>query len=125
MQARLAHDGELARTLARELRTRDAEEWEKLFVPRGVACVAVFEKSHAAFHVTEPALRETGHTVEVDHSWFGPILRHGLPAQFSETPGRIGRSGLAGEHTRSVLSGLGYRDEEIDDLVAKGHVAAL
>jgi crotonobetainyl-CoA:carnitine CoA-transferase CaiB-like acyl-CoA transferase len=41
---------------------------------------------------------------------------------FSETPGRVGPSCLRGEHTRSVLAGLGYSATEIEELERTGAV---
>jgi crotonobetainyl-CoA:carnitine CoA-transferase CaiB-like acyl-CoA transferase len=120
---RLRHDAELAGILEEAFGRRDANDWEKLLLPRGVACVAAFPRSFAAF-CTDPVLRETGQVVEVDHPWFGPMLRHGLPAELSETPGRIAPGCLAGQHTRALLGELGYSEERIEDLLASRVVFA-
>jgi len=37
----------------------------------------------------------------------------------SETPGRVARGCLRGEHTRSVLAELGYTPDDIADLEAR------
>jgi crotonobetainyl-CoA:carnitine CoA-transferase CaiB-like acyl-CoA transferase len=47
----------------------------------------------------------------------------GLPIKFSETPGGVRTAApVFGQHTREVLSELGYSDEEIDRLASLGAV---
>jgi crotonobetainyl-CoA:carnitine CoA-transferase CaiB-like acyl-CoA transferase len=116
-EARAANDAALAAELGRTFGERSAEAWEKLLVPRGVACVAAYQHSYSELASTDPVLRETGHVVEVDHPWFGPMLRHGLSAVFSETPGRIAPGVLAGQQTEALLTELGYDPARIAALV--------
>jgi alpha-methylacyl-CoA racemase len=48
----------------------------------------------------------------------------GVPVKLSRTPGAPAGPGPAlGEHTREVLAGLGYADEEIDSLLGSGAAA--
>ena len=85
---------------------------------RPSAAAAVFALGHSAFTVMDPVMRETGLVAEIEHPTLGPLLRHGLPVQFSETPGRVGTSCLRGEHTEAVLTELGYSADEIARLLA-------
>jgi crotonobetainyl-CoA:carnitine CoA-transferase CaiB-like acyl-CoA transferase len=122
-EARQANDDLLAEKLATLFGTRVAEDWESLLAPKGVGCVAVFTASMSEFACTDPAVRETGQVVEVDHPIFGRFLRHGLPQRFSETPGRLGTGCWAGQHTHAVLTELGYSAERIAQLEADGITA--
>ncbi len=113
---RRADDTALATVLGDLFATRDAQEWEGLLVPAGVACVSAFDASHSEFTCTDPVLRETGLVVEVDHPTFGTILRAGPPVVLSDTPGRVAAGCLLGEHTQAILTELGYTADQIDDL---------
>ena len=62
----------------------------------------------------EPALRETGTIVEVDHPVRGKYLTVGNPIKLSDSPTHVTRSPLLGEHTDEVLAQLGYSKEQID-----------
>jgi crotonobetainyl-CoA:carnitine CoA-transferase CaiB-like acyl-CoA transferase len=61
--------------------------------------------------------------VETDHTTAGPNKAIGCPVHFSETPAAITRAApLLGEHTRELLAGYGYSEDEIDRFVADGVV---
>jgi crotonobetainyl-CoA:carnitine CoA-transferase CaiB-like acyl-CoA transferase len=61
--------------------------------------------------------------VELDQPGAPPVRQLGVPIKLSETPGRVRSPGPAlGEHTRDVLAGLGYSDEEIAKLEEAGAV---
>ena len=61
--------------------------------------------------------------VEAPHSRLGAVKTLGTPVKFSATPAgvRLGAPVL-GEHTREVLGGCGYSDDEIDGLAKSGTV---
>src|SRR4051812_4601793 len=53
-----------------------------------------------------------------------PVKQLGIPVKLSETPGGVRSPGPAlGEHTRDVLAGLGYGDDDIARLEDAGAVA--
>jgi formyl-CoA transferase len=64
----------------------------------------------------EPALRETGTIVEVDHPVRGKYLTVGNPIKMSDSPTEVTRSPLLGEHTEEILIQLGYETAEIAEL---------
>jgi crotonobetainyl-CoA:carnitine CoA-transferase CaiB-like acyl-CoA transferase len=123
--ARSTHDHLLVEILTDLFVTKDANSWETQLTAQGVGCVRVFEGSASEFSCNDPVLRDTGHVVEVDEPVFGPMLRHGLPITFSETPGRVAPGCWTGQHTQAVLSELGYTSEEIAKLDADGITATL
>jgi crotonobetainyl-CoA:carnitine CoA-transferase CaiB-like acyl-CoA transferase len=118
--SRRAHDAELVDLLRAVFRTRRATEWESLLSGAGVGCVDVFLEGYQAFTSNDPALRAAGTTVETDHPLHGRLVRFGAPIAFSETPWRLAPSCLRGQHNHEVLASLGYTDEQIDDLTARG-----
>jgi formyl-CoA transferase len=67
----------------------------------------------------EPALRATGTIVEVDHPKRGKYLSVGNPIKLSDSPTEVKRSPLLGEHTREVLTELGFSEAEIRTLQAE------
>ena len=71
----------------------------------------------------EPALRETGTIVEVDHPERGAYLTVGCPVKFSDSDVDVVRSPLLGEHTDEILgSVLGYDVAGIKTLKDAGAV---
>ena len=54
-----------------------------------------------------------------------PVRLLGLPIKLGRTPGDVNRrpGPALGEHTREVLADLGYREDEIDALLASGAAA--
>lgn len=62
----------------------------------------------------EPALRETGTVVEVDHPERGKYLTVGNPVKLSDSPSDVVRSPLLGEHTDDILRDVvGMSEAEI------------
>ena len=71
----------------------------------------------------EPALRQTGTVVEVDHPERGKYLTVGNPIKLSDSPADVRRSPLLGEHTEEVLrTVLGFDDKEIADARQQGAI---
>ncbi len=70
----------------------------------------------------EPALRETGTIVEVDHPERGKYLTVGCPVKLSDSEVDVTRSPLLGEHSAEILSMLGYGESEIDSMRDAGAI---
>jgi formyl-CoA transferase len=71
----------------------------------------------------EPALRNTGTVVEVDHPTRGKYLTVGNPIKLSDSPSDVHHSPLLGEHTDEVLKGvLGLSDAEISAARQQGAI---
>ena len=71
----------------------------------------------------EPALRDTGTIVEVDHPERGKYLTVGCPIKMSDSPVEVDRSPLLGEHTDEILTAiLGYSDEQVAAIKQSGAV---
>jgi crotonobetainyl-CoA:carnitine CoA-transferase CaiB-like acyl-CoA transferase len=61
--------------------------------------------------------------IEVEHPTLGKIKQVGIAPKLSSTPGKVrSLAPLPGEHTDEVLQGLGYKQEEIENLRRAGVV---
>ncbi len=73
----------------------------------------------------DPQARARDMIVELDHPTAGKVETLGHPVKFSRTPGSVERaSPLLGEHTREVLSELGFDSAKIDALIQSQAVVA-
>ncbi|MCF8609179.1 CoA transferase [Gordonia sp. HY285] len=69
----------------------------------------------------DESLAETGQVVEQHHPEYGWCREVGVTIRLSDTPGAVrGPSPLLGQHTREVLTELGYPVAAIDDMVERG-----
>jgi crotonobetainyl-CoA:carnitine CoA-transferase CaiB-like acyl-CoA transferase len=73
--------------------------------------------------VAEEQVRARDMVVQLDLPGLGPIRMAGLPLKFSETPGRLERHPpRLGQDTAAVMRRLGYAEETIEALAARGVV---
>jgi len=121
-RARNASDRELASELEALFRTRPAAQWEALLLDAGAGCVAVAQASLAEVAVTDPNIRASGLIGEIEHPMFGTLLRYAPPVALSATPGRMAPGCTIAQHTASILSELGYGNDEIAKLAADGAI---
>jgi alpha-methylacyl-CoA racemase len=100
-------------------RTRD--EWHD-FAERHDCCLEpVLDLGEA---LDSELVRAREMVVEVDQPGTDGVRLLGVPVKLSRTPGAPAGPGPSlGEHTREVLGGLGYTDEQIDSLEEAGAVA--
>lgn len=121
--ARRAHRDELEAELASVFLTRPAEEWETTLLGEGVGCVVADRLAHFAFLYEDPQARAAGLMTQVSHpSLGGAYWRYSPLITLSETPSVALAFCELGEHSRSLLTELGYSGEAIDGLAASGVV---
>jgi formyl-CoA transferase len=70
--------------------------------------------------IEDETLVELGMIVTVDHPERGPFKTVGSPLKMSDSPVRVERSPLLGEHNAEVYGELGYSEERLADLHAAG-----
>ena len=85
---------------------------------RNIPCGPILSMKEIA---AEPALRETGTVVEVDHPTRGKYLTVGMPVKLSDSEADVQGSPLLGEHTEEILSDvLGLSGDEISEAWSSG-----
>jgi formyl-CoA transferase len=73
----------------------------------------------------DQSLRKTGTVVEVDHPVRGKYLTVGNPIKLSDSPAKVERSPLLGEHTDEILKDvLGFKAAEIAEIKNSGALSA-
>jgi crotonobetainyl-CoA:carnitine CoA-transferase CaiB-like acyl-CoA transferase len=98
--------------------TKTRDEWVQIF-NRTDAC---FEPVMTIAEVFSDALTlEREMVVDVPLPGGGSVRQIGHPIKFSETPPEYRQAGVSGGvHTRKVLTGLGYTDQEIEEFEKTG-----
>lgn len=110
--------GELYEIITERMRRRTTAEWRERLdmfdVPNGVV-------TDLEGLLTDPYLAKTGFFEPVEHPSEGKMLTPAIPVMFSGTPGNSFRlpPPRLGEHTRAVLSELGYSDAEVDGIMVQ------
>ncbi|MBN1381042.1 MAG: CoA transferase [Deltaproteobacteria bacterium] len=73
--------------------------------------------------LNDPQVKHRRMMVEVEDPILGKIPQPGIAIKLSETPGRIRTlAPRHGQHTSEILAGLGYSDEEVEELKKDGAV---
>lgn len=102
------------------LLTRTAADWLARLEAEDVPCAPVLTRTQVLSH---PQVEATGIVVEAEHEHAGRVRQTRPAARFSRTPPETRRGGpLLGEHTREVLSELGYDADELNAMAEEGAI---
>ncbi|HET7876197.1 MAG TPA: CoA transferase [Methylomirabilota bacterium] len=114
---RMANRKELSAILEQLFARRTVAQWMEALERADVLCSPV--NDYPAL-VRDPQVLATGMITEQEHPRVGRFKTIGTPVRFEKTPGTIRRPAPAlGEHTREVLRGVGYPEQELDALAAE------
>ena len=97
---------------------KNASEWLEILDAAGVPCAPVLKRHEMIRH---PQVEASGIVVETEHPHAGRLRQARNAARFEATPTEM-RHGAPhhGEHTRAIMSELGFNTTEIDDLISAG-----
>lgn len=74
--------------------------------------------------LNDPQIQHNGTFVEYEHPTEGKVKTPGFPIRFSKTPSRVNQGApLTGQHTREILSELGWSDDKVADLLQSKVIA--
>lgn len=115
--ARMANLPALVATLTPHFKKHTTAEWLAILEKAGVPAGPVLSIREMHAH-PQTIAREM--VPEVDHPVAGRMQTIGLPVKFSATPGKVAAPApLHGQHTREILSEIGYSQGEIDGFIAE------
>jgi crotonobetainyl-CoA:carnitine CoA-transferase CaiB-like acyl-CoA transferase len=105
---------EVLAAMDESIRTKDRDEWIRLFEEGGGIAAPVHTLEEAASH---PQALANEYIAEVDHPKEGRIRVLGVPVKLHKTPGRVGIAPELGQDADQVLSEVaGYTAEEIEQM---------
>ena len=112
---RIKHRDLLTAEINAALKAHPAQHWMDLFNEAGIPSGPILTIEEMFLH-PQAAAREL--LVKLAHPALGEFKTTGLGVKLSDTPGRIARPPLVGEHTDEVLSAHGFTPAEIAHLRA-------
>ncbi len=119
--ARMANLDALVEALTPHFRRRTTAGWLETFEAAGMPAGPVLSIGEM---LADPQTRAREMVVETDHPVLGRVSTLGAPVKFSDTPAGVSRAApLLGQHTREVLSELGFAAGEIESFAARGAVS--
>ena len=118
-----SHRDEIFEKTQKRLLAKSAKEWLIIFRENGIWAGEVYGYKEL---VNDPQIAHNGTFVEYDHPTEGHVKTPGFPYKFSQTPAQVYRGApRVGEDTTEILTGLGYKAEEIKDLLASGNILVM
>lgn len=112
---RLRNRDELTAEINRALAAHPAQWWIDLFNEKGIPSGPILTIEEM-FNHPQIAAREM--LLRMPHPARGEFMTTGLGVKLAETPGKVTRPPLLGEHTEEVLLAHGFKREEIERLRA-------
>jgi CoA:oxalate CoA-transferase len=118
IEARGKHARELVTLLDQSFLAKTRDEWARILKEEG----CIFTPIQTPQEVTHDAQALANHYfIETPHPAWGNTKMVGFPWDFSETPAAWRREAPSlGQHTDEVLTELGYRKEDLENLRAEG-----
>jgi crotonobetainyl-CoA:carnitine CoA-transferase CaiB-like acyl-CoA transferase len=110
---RLKNRDELTAEINQALADYPAQYWIELFNQKGIPSGPILTVEEM-FNHPQIAAREM--LLRMDHPARGKFLTTGLGVKLEDTPGKVTRPPLLGEHTQEVLLAHGYSIEELQRL---------
>lgn len=117
---RLQNRDSLIRELGDCFKSKTSSDWLDILMSAGVMCGPIWNVKEL---IESNLVADHGFVVNISHPSEGryPVLQ--TPFKFSKTSGAVqGPTPLLGEHTRAILSGIGYSNEDIKLLQQNGVV---
>ncbi len=119
--ARAAHINEVYAEVARLMLSRTTKAWQAILERADIPNTPM---NSATDLLTDPHLVATGFIYEADHPTEGKIRSTSAPVKWGNHPkaphsAKPSPAPLLGQHTREVLSGLGYSDAVIEKMMAE------
>lgn len=103
----------------RALESDTAERWIDRLNREGIPSGPILTVEEMFAH---PQIAAREMLLKMAHPAIGTFMTTGLAAKLSETPGRVTRPPLLGEHTEEVLRAKGFGTDEIETLRASGTI---
>lgn len=119
-EVRLPKIDEMFAEIEKWTMTKTKFEAMDILNPLDIPCGPILSMKELA---EEPSLRKTETVVEVDHPNRGKYLTVGNPIKLSDSPTKVTRSPLLGEHTENILRQIvGLSKQEIEEARKAGAV---
>ncbi len=111
---RVRNRSKLVPLLQKEFLKKPTAEWVAQIEAGGVPCGPINELSDV---FADPQVLDRNMLLEVAHPTLGTVKQAGIPIKYSRTEGDIRLPPpLLGEHTRELLTQIGYTEAQIRDL---------
>ena len=112
----LTDDAALAAALEEGFKAKSAADWFAALDAAGVPVEIESEEFGRSIYDNED-FKKRGWVVTYDHPMVGRLDQVGMNFDLSETPGAPGdRPLIVSEHTKEILSGMGYTEEQMNEM---------